>query len=309
MARIELCRLCPRQCGVTRLPGRDEGPGFCKMGADALAARSALHFWEEPCISGTRGSGTIFFAGCSLQCVFCQNYALSHQGKGKRVSIGSLRRMMDALVEQGAHNINLVNPTHFAAFLAQTLTGYRPGVPVVYNSSGYESPEGLALMEGKVDVYLPDFKYFDDRWAQRYSHAPDYFAWASRALEQMVAQVGAPQMDGNGMLRRGVLVRHLVLPGHSDDSLRLLDWLESHFAGQILLSVMFQYTPFGEAAQYPEINRRLTTLEYQRVTRALEGMKLEGYVQERASASEEYIPDFAFQGVIGAEQTAGQEET
>ena len=302
MARIESCRLCPRQCGVKRLPGRDEGPGFCKMGADALVARSALHFWEEPCISGTHGSGAIFFSGCSLQCVFCQNYELSHQGKGRRVSVGSLRRMMDTLVEQGAHNINLVNPTHFAAFLSETLTGYRPGVPVVYNSSGYESPEGLALMEGKVDVYLPDFKYFDDRWALRYSHAPDYFSWASRGLEQMVAQVGAPQMDGNGMLRRGVLVRHLVLPGHSDDSLRLLDWLEGHFAGRILLSVMFQYTPFGEAAQYPEINRRLATLEYQRVTRALEGMKLEGYVQERASASEEYIPDFAFQGVIGADE-------
>ena len=209
--------------------------------------------------------------------------------------------MMDALVEQGAHNINLVNPTHFAAFLAETLTGYRPGVPVVYNSSGYESLEGLGLMAGKVDVYLPDFKYFDDRWALRYSHAPAYFEHAAQALEEMVRQTGAPQLDGDGMLQRGVLVRHLVLPGHSDDSLRLLDWLEAHFTGRILLSVMFQYTPFGEADQYPEINRRLTTLEYQRVTRALEGMKLEGYVQERAAASEEYIPDFSFQGVIGAE--------
>ena len=227
MAYIEACHLCPRACGVERLPGREDGPGFCGMGADALVARSALHFWEEPCISGERGSGTVFFSGCSLQCVFCQNYDLSHHGKGKRVSVDSLRRMMDDLVAQGAHNINLVNPTHFNAFIAETLTGYDPGVPVVYNSSGYESEEGLALMEGKVDVYLPDFKYFDNQWAERYSAAPDYFETAARALGQMVRQVGKPQLDENGMMTRGVMVRHLVLPGHSGDSKKLLAWLDT----------------------------------------------------------------------------------
>ena len=302
MAYIEACRLCPRACGVERLPERADGPGFCGMGADALVARSALHFWEEPCISGERGSGTVFFAGCSLQCVFCQNYDLSHHGKGKRVSVSSLRQMMDALVEQGAHNINLVNPTHFNAFIAETLTNYNPGVPVVYNSSGYESDEGLALMDGKVDVYLPDFKYFDNQWGERYSAAPDYFETAARALETMVRQVGAPKKDEQGMMTRGVMVRHLVLPGHSKDSMMLLKWLGENFGDSILLSVMFQYTPFGEAAKYPEINRRLTTMEYRRVLEVVDELGLEGYVQERASASEDYIPDFSFQGVIGAEE-------
>lgn len=302
MTVIEKCRLCARGCGVTRLTGRDDGPGFCGMGADALVARSALHFWEEPCISGKWGSGTVFFSGCSLQCVFCQNYELSHQGKGKRVSVNSLRHMMKDLVAQGAHNINLVNPTHFNAFIAETLTDFEPGVPVVYNTGGYDSVEGLRLMDGKVQVYLPDFKYDDDTLGLRYSAAPRYAETAEAAIREMIRQVGTPVFDEDGMLLKGVLVRHLVMPGHSKDSLAVIDRLEKAFAGQILLSVMFQYTPFGEASRFPEINRRLTGLEYERVLKRLEDSPLDGYVQERSSAKEEYIPDFNYQGVIGWEE-------
>ena len=301
MAYVPNCRLCPRACGVTRLPGRDDGPGYCGMGADALVSRAALHHWEEPCISGTRGSGTVFFAGCSLKCIFCQNYEISHRNRGKRVSVSSLRKMMDDLVGQGAHNINLVNPTHFSAFLAETLTGYTPGVPVVYNSSGYESMESLALMKGKVDVYLPDFKYFDDALAVAYSAAPNYFETTRQAIMEMLDQVGPPQMDSDGMLQRGVVVRHLVLPGHTADSIKLLQALYQQFGRDILYSVMFQYIPMGEAACFPRINRRLTTLECRRVQDVLEGMDVAGYVKGRASASEEYVPDFSLQGVIGAE--------
>ena len=266
------------------------------MGEEPKVARAALHMWEEPCISGTRGSGTIFFSGCNLQCAFCQNYALSHDGYGKAVTVEGLRAMMRKLVAQDAHNINLVTPTPFLQAIARALDGFDPGVPVVFNSGGYEWEAGLELMRGKVDIYLPDLKYHDNTLGQRLSRVPDYFDRASHALEVMYDQVGSPVIE-NGLMKRGLWVRHLVLPGHLDDSLAVLEWLSRTFGRKIGLSVMIQYTPCGHIEAFPELHRRLTTLEYQKILRAVDQLDLDGYVQERSSAREEYIPPFDLTGV------------
>ena len=263
------------------------------MGTLPRVARAALHRWEEPCISGTRGSGTVFFSGCPLGCVYCQNYALSHDGQGREVSVERLSGIFRQLEEQGAHNINLVNPTHFVPAIRRALLLRRPGVPVVYNSSGYERVRTLRALEGLVDVYLPDFKYADADAARVYSDAPDYPQVALAAIQEMCRQTSLPRYDANGLMTRGTLVRHLILPGLTGASMRALNLLRERLPAGTPVSLMGQYTPCGEAAKYPGMNRRITRREYARVRAHMLAIGLtEGYVQDLSAADEAYIPAF-----------------
>lgn len=291
------CRLCPRNCGVDR----SRQTGFCKAGDKVKLARAALHFWEEPCISGEDGSGTVFFSGCPLQCVFCQNHQISAECYGKEISIKRLAEIFLELQDQGANNINLVTGGHFVPQIIQALDMVRRDlkIPVVYNSSGYETVETLRMLKGYVDIYLPDIKYFSPERSKRYSHAPDYFEVASKAVQEMFSQVGAVEFDERGMLTKGVIVRHMVMPNGVEDSMDILTWIAENLPlDDILVSVMSQYTPFYKSAEFPEINRRLTQEEYDRVLDWMECMGIEdGFVQELSSAKEEYTPDFSLQGV------------
>lgn len=291
------CRLCPRQCGVDR----SKQTGYCGVSDRVKLARAALHFWEEPCISGKRGSGTVFFSGCALKCVFCQNYQLSAGHFGKEVSIQRLAEIFLELQQQGAHNINLVTGGHYVPQIVQALELVRKDlkIPVVYNSSGYETVETLRQLKGYVDIYLPDLKYYSPERSARYSNAKDYFAVASQAVQEMFSQVGPVQFDEQGMLQKGVVVRHMVMPNGVEDTMDILTWIAEYLPlDDILVSVMSQYTPFYKSADYPEINRRLTQEEYDRVLDWMECMGIEqGFVQELSSAKEEYTPDFSLQGV------------
>ena len=291
------CRLCPRQCGVDR----SKQTGYCGVSDRVKLARAALHFWEEPCISGERGSGTVFFSGCALKCVFCQNYQLSAGHFGKEVSIQRLAEIFLELQQQGAHNINLVTGGHYVPQIVQALELVRKDlkIPVVYNSSGYHTVETLRQLKGYVDIYLPDLKYYSPERSARYSNARDYFAVASQAVQEMFSQVGPVQFDEQGMLQKGVVVRHMVMPNGVEDTMDILTWIAEHLPlDDILVSVMSQYTPFYKSADYPEINRRLTQEEYDRVLDWMECMGIEqGFVQELSSAKEEYTPDFSLQGV------------
>jgi len=289
------CRLCPRNCGAVR---GETGTGVCRSGERPVIARAAPHFGEEPCISGERGSGTVFFSGCNLGCVFCQNQAISRESVGEGMDIPSFRDMLLRLVQSGVHNINLVTPTHFTAFIAEALTGFDPGVPVCWNSSGYESPEALRLLEGKVAVYMPDFKYGLSAVAARYAHAPDYPAAAKRAILEMYRQTGPYELDEAGLLRRGVLIRHLVLPEQADNTFEVIDWVAETFPpGSVLFSLMSQYTPVAETP-YPELRRTLRDEEYARVCAYMEAAGiLDGFYQEKTSATGEMIPEFDGTGV------------
>lgn len=293
---IKACRLCPRLCGVPR--SAQEGSGFCGMGADAVVARAALHFWEEPCLSGTRGSGAVFFTGCSLGCVFCQNEQISTRREvGKRLSPEELSEVFLHLEEQGAHNINLVNPTHFVPAIARALRLRRPSIPVVYNSGGYDRVETLRSLEGLVDIYLPDLKYLSSALSQRYSGAADYPEAAKAAILEMLRQSGPPVFDEEGMLQKGTIVRHLVLPSNTRNTAEVLTWLSQLPAGSVLVSLMAQYVPCGRASQFPEINRRITKREYEKVQDLLFSFPLDGFVQERSSAAKDFIPPFDLEGL------------
>lgn len=293
---IESCNLCPRMCGARRDAKR--GNGYCRMGAMPVVARAALHFWEEPCISGTKGSGTVFFTGCSLQCVFCQNEQISVRREvGRPLTARELSDVFFRLVEQGAHNINLVNPTHFASGIAEALRFCPLPVPVVYNSGGYERVETLRMLEGLISIYLPDYKYRDSALSQRLSGAADYPEHAAEAILEMVRQTGPASFDGDGMLQRGTIVRHLILPGHTRNSIEVLDWLKENLPEGTLVSLMAQYVPCGRAADYPEIDRRITKREYEKVQQHLFALGLDGYVQERKSAKKDFIPPFDLEGL------------
>ena len=251
-----ICTLCGHRCGVDRA---ENETGFCTMGETAFLSKVMLHKWEEPCISGTNGSGAIFFTGCSLRCAFCQNWEISHMRKGVAVDLDRLRDIFDELADQGAHNLNLVNPTHFVPFIAKAFSRYNKRIPVVYNTHGYDSLEALQRMDGIVDVYLPDLKYTYSLPARRYSAAPNYFEVAKAAIDEMFRQVGPVQYDENGLLKKGVLIRHLILPGQTDSAKDVIDYVAEHFEkGSVLFSLMAQYIPCGDAVRYPEINRRLT---------------------------------------------------
>ena len=289
-----ICNLCPRQCGALRT--QTQGNGRCRMPEAPVVARAALHLWEEPPISGTSGSGTVFFSGCSLGCVFCQNEQISHRDFGKPVTVDRLREIFGALIAQGAHNINLVNPTHYAHVVAQALEQPLP-VPVVWNSGGYDRVETLRALEGKVDIYLPDYKYRTADYAARYADAADYPQAAEAAIVEMVRQTGLYCYE-DGLLKRGVIIRHLLLPGKLAEAKRVMDWVAETFQpGQVLFSLMSQYIPWGRAAEYPELNRRLRPSEIRAAEGYMADLGLEGFTQGAEAARADYIPPFDLTGV------------
>ena len=291
-----ICKLCPRSCGAKRT--ETTGSGYCRMPAAPVLARAALHHWEEPPISGTRGSGTIFFSGCSLGCVFCQNEKISHQDFGKAVTLDRLREICENLIAQGAHNLNFVNPTHYAHVLAALLEDWRPPVPVVFNTGGYDRVDTLRRLEGKVDVYLPDLKYLDSSTAGWYSAAPDYPEIAQAAIREMVRQTGPCRFDDNGLLLKGTIIRHLILPGQVNQAKAVMDWVRQEFSpGTVLFSLMSQYTPWGDLSACPELSRRLHPGEIRAAQEYMENLGLAGFTQERTSAREEYTPPFDLTGI------------
>ena len=289
-----ICTLCPRNCGAERT--EESGAGVCRMGTQPKIARAALHMWEEPCISGTRGSGAVFFSGCGLRCVFCQNEAISQQGEGKIVTPARLAEIFRELEAQGAHNINLVTAAHFVPAVLEALSLYRPNIPIVYNSSGYESIETLRMLSGVVDIYLPDYKYIDPNMAAMLSGARDYPEVAFAAIAEMIRQTGAPVYDENGMMQRGTLIRHLVLPGLTGDSMKILTRIRDEFPG-IPVSLMGQYTPCGRALSMQGMDRKIKKKEYARVLAHMEAIGLDGYRQELGSADGAFIPSFDETGV------------
>ncbi len=290
------CDLCPRKCGAVR--EELTGDGFCGEGLTARVARAAPHMWEEPPISGQRGSGAVFFSGCNLRCVYCQNAVISTGKVGKPVSPERLREIYFELIEKGVHNINLVTGSHFLPAVLASLREPLP-VPVVWNSSAYESAEAVRHLQGKAQIYLPDMKYMDAALAEKYSAAPDYPEVAKRAILEMVRQVGPYQMGEDGLLRSGVVIRHLVLPNALENTKAVIDWVAEAFGpGEVLFSLMSQYTPMGRAGAYPEIDRRLTREEYGAAVAYMERSGIEdGFYQELSSAKEEYTPDFDLTGV------------
>lgn len=296
---MEDCTLCPRRCHADRRSGR---LGFCGQGTQVSAARAALHFWEEPCISGSCGSGTVFFSGCSLQCVYCQNRPIALGKTGQPISLERLAEIFLELQEKKAANINLVTAGHFLPQVAYSLERAKQQglhLPIVYNTGSYEEVSSLKLLEGLVDIYLPDLKYRSSEISARYSGAPDYFQKAAAAIEEMYRQVGAPVFDpDNGMMKRGLIVRHLILPGHLGDSKQILRFLYNSYGDNIYISIMNQYTPLADACLPPELNRRITPQEYEKILSFGERIGIEqGFFQEGETAEESFIPPFDCEGL------------
>lgn len=286
------CMICPRACGVDRTKGQ---LGVCGCPDDIYIARAALHMWEEPCISGIQGSGTVFFTGCSLRCVFCQNRKIALGKVGRAVSKERLVEIFFELKEQGANNINLVTPTHYVPQIREALLSAKEqglALPIVYNTGSYEKVDTLKRLEGLVDIYLPDMKYFSSELSAKYSNAPDYFEVADKAIAEMLRQTGSPVFEGE-MMKKGVLVRHMILPGHTKDSKAVIRHLLETYHKDIYISIMNQYTPLEEMKDYPEINRKITKREYQKVIGyALELGLEQGFIQDGETAKESFIPDF-----------------
>jgi putative pyruvate formate lyase activating enzyme len=293
------CNLCPRNCNVDR----NVVTGYCGCPNTIKAARAALHHWEEPCISGTKGSGTVFFTGCTLRCCFCQNHSISQEGLGKEVSIKELSQIFLRLQDQGAHNINLVTATQYLPSILPALDQVKGklSIPVVYNCGGYETLQTIKALDSYVDIWLPDLKYESSELSMRYSGAKDYFQVAKKAIKQMILQTGAPQFDSQGsIMKKGVIIRHMVLPGAKDDSIRLLHFMKEELPkGMYYISLMSQYTPFFHSKDFPEINRRITTYEYNKVLDEAIRLGLDsGFMQEKSSAKEEYTPPFDLEGIL-----------
>ena len=287
-----ICSICPRHCNVDR----SVNLGFCQSPDNFRVARAALHFWEEPCISGKEGSGTVFFSGCNLKCVFCQNNEISAENKGVEISDDKLISIFENLISQGANNINLVNPTHYAKRLAKVLSRWKSPVPIVYNSSGYEEVETLKALDGRIDIYLPDLKYIRAEKAMRYSKAADYFEKASAALLEMRRQV-EDKFDGD-IMKSGMIIRHLILPQNTNSSIAVLDFIKSNFPNTFV-SLMAQYTPCGDLSEFPEINRKITKREYEKVVNyAFDNSFDKLFIQELSSADKSFIPKFDFTGVL-----------
>lgn len=298
---MTLCYVCPHRCGVDRPANMSDTTGCfgsCGVGLAPIVARAGLHMWEEPIISGTKGSGTVFFSGCNLHCVFCQNYDISCKGFGKEITVERLKEIYHELIAQGAHNINLVTPTHFTEAVLQSLDEPLP-VPVVYNTSGFETQDTLRRLKGKVQIYLPDLKYSDDMTAIKYSNAPYYFRIATEAIKEMYNQVGDYHIDDNGIMTKGVIIRHLIMPGMPDNTKRIIDWVAANFKpGQVMFSLMHQYVPCGRANEYPEINRKVTDEEYKELESYLLQSTIEdGFVQDDDAACKDFIPCFDGTGV------------
>ncbi|MCD8036368.1 MAG: radical SAM protein [Clostridiales bacterium] len=298
MNYYENCTLCPRNCGVNRSAGRI---GYCKMPSEIHAALASVHMWEEPPISGTNGSGTIFFTGCNLRCVFCQNHDISSENHGKAISIDQLAQIMLEEQDRGVHNINLVTAVHYIPSVTEAIVKAKENglkIPIVYNSGGYEKAESLKMLDGLIDIYLPDIKYFSAELSAKYSAAPDYFEQAVSAVAEMYRQIGQNAFDEKGLLKKGVIIHHLVLPSHKEDSFKVLDAIKENFGEEAYVSLLRQYTPMYRTNEYKEINRRLMSLEYTRVIDHFFDIGLKnGYVQEKSSATSEYTPLFDLSGL------------
>lgn len=298
-ALLSNCILCPRKCGVNRISGQT---GYCGMSAELVVARAALHMWEEPCISGTIGSGTVFFGGCNLKCIFCQNHNIAIGKIGREITVLRLAEIFLELQTKGAANINLVTPTHYIPQIREALLLSKEQglhLPIVYNTGSYESPKALQLLEGLVDIYLPDLKYYSAELSAKYSHAADYFEKASLAIAEMYRQVGTPVFhETTGMMKRGMIVRHLVLPWQTKDSKKVLRYLHETYDNNIYISIMNQYTPLPHVAQIPELNRRVTAEEYDKVVNFALQIGIENaFIQEGETAEESFIPPFNMEGV------------
>ena len=297
MKRYESCHLCPRNCRIDR----NQKMGFCGESAVLRVARASLHMWEEPPLSGEVGSGTVFFSGCNLGCIFCQNHKIAHWHRGKEISAERLAEIFLELQEKGAANINLVTAVHFVPHVIQALDLAKEKglfLPIVYNSGGYESEETLRLLRGYIDVYLPDYKYRSPILAEAFSKARNYPEIAEKALAEMYSQVGEPQFDENGMMKKGMIVRHLVLPKHTDDSMEVLRYLHETYGDNIYISIMSQYTPCRKFTEYLELSRKLTTYEYRKVVKFAEEIGIRnGFLQSGAAAMESFIPDFDGSGI------------
>lgn len=292
---MPICNACPRKCNVERNIG-EFSRGFCKMPYNAVLARASLHLWEEPVISGERGSGAIFFSGCNLRCIFCQNFEISHENFGKQVSKSEFIDIVKNLENQGAHTINLVNPTHFVPFIKEVFSEYKSSVPVVYNTGGYDDVESIRSLQGLIDVYLPDLKYFDSDVSKKYSNAENYFEKASKAVLEMQRQVGKSVIK-DGIMQKGMIIRHLVLPKNTDQSIKILRWIKDNLPIDTYISLMSQYVPYVKT-EYKELNRRIVTAEYQKVIDEFERLGFEnGFMQERSSAQTDFIPKFDLSGV------------
>ncbi len=294
------CTLCPRRCGVDRSVKR----GFCGESDKLRAAKAYLHMWEEPCISGTRGSGTVFFTGCNLGCVYCQNGEISSGGAGYEIDVMRLGQIFLELQEKGAHNINLVTPTHFAEHIIRAVdfTRGKLNIPIVYNCGGYESVETLKRLDGYIDIYLTDFKYMSPEIARRYSAAPDYPETAKAALGEMVKQTVRCLLDNDGIMKRGVIVRHLVLPSHADDSKKIIRHLHDRYGDDIYISIMNQYTPVGDLTKYPELKERVSDREYDDIIDFAADLGVtNAFVQEGGTVSESFIPSWNGEGILREE--------
>ena len=297
----EACQLCPRFCRVLRPDSLSEKmPGVCASPMLPMVSRAGLHHWEEPVISGTNGSGAVFFTGCNLHCIFCQNHDISSAPAGREIGIERLREIYFELIEQGAHNINLVTPGHYTEAISASLEKPLP-VPVVYNSNGYDSVETLRRFESKIQIYLPDYKYADNAAGMRYSKVSDYAETAWAAIQEMYRQTGPYVIDDNGIMQKGVIIRHLILPGQEENTLKVIELIAKNFKpGEVLFSLMRQYLPCGEVSEtsYPELNRKVTDEEYEIIEDALFASGIEdGFVQDESSASGEFIPSFDGTGV------------
>lgn len=294
------CTQCPRNCQKERQEKKPETYGYCRVSAKPTVARAALHFWEEPCISGEEGSGTVFFSGCNLRCVYCQNKEIAAGCRGKEISIERLAELFLELQAQGANNINLVTPSHYYLQIKQALllVKQKLNIPIIANTSSYDSVELLKELDGLIDIYLADYKYRDSTLAAKYSFAPDYPQVAEKALKEMYRQVGTPVFDEKGRMKRGMIVRHLLLPGCSKDSKAVIRYLYETFQDTVYLSIMNQYTPLGSIENYPELNRKITAEEYEKIVDFAIALGVEnGFIQEGETADESFIPAFDGEGV------------
>ncbi|MHC1685479.1 MAG: radical SAM protein [Clostridiaceae bacterium] len=292
---LSKCNLCPRSCNVNRLNGQ---LGFCGSGSNVKIGRAELHHWEEPCVSGKNGSGTVFFSNCNLKCVFCQNHLISQENTGSEISIERLSEVFIELQNKKAHNINLVTPTHYAPQIIDAVSLSKIqglSIPVLYNTNSYENVDTIRALKGTIDVFLPDLKYFSDKYAVKYSNAKYYFKIASKAIEEMINVTGSPVFDKDGMIQKGVIVRHMMLPGLLFDSKKIIDFLYNEFGNSIYISIMNQYTPLNKASDYPEINKTLNPKMYDSlVDYAISLGITQGFIQEEGSANKSYVPDFNF---------------
>ncbi|NRZ95534.1 putative pyruvate formate lyase activating enzyme [Clostridium tetanomorphum] len=295
---LSKCELCPRNCRVNRL---NNELGFCKSGKNILIALASLHHWEEPCISGTNGSGTIFFSNCNLNCVFCQNHQISQESVGKEISIEKLSQIFLTQQNKGAHNINLVTPSHYVPQIIDALkiakkTGLK--IPIVYNTNSYENLSTIKALNGYIDVYLPDLKYYNNTYSEKYSGVKNYFQYASKAIEEMVKQVGSPKFNKDGIMTKGVIIRHMMLPGLLFDSKKIIDYIYTTFKDSVYISIMNQYTPLNKSINYPEINKPVNPKHYDTFIDYCLSLGIKNaFIQEEGTVKESFIPKFDLKGI------------